>query len=841
MMRSVLLTLLVTSACRTETLVAPIPDVPDEFDVSFVLDADSTAAGQAVGYTVTVTNRGEPVDASWSLASDVEDSVLFSLEDVTPIVAGEHELTVDVDAGEGSTSVSALLTVAADRVYDLDLKLADAGALAGDSVTYEVTAIDRYGNDVAVDDVSVAADSADLVVDAGTLTSTVPGSYLVTAELDGVEDVEPFWVDPGTPDSVDLTLSTLALRRGGTANATIDIRDAFGNETWAEWTLTTDRPSDTVVSGQNVTFNEDGWHTVTVTLDVSGLSDSEGPLLIDDTGPVISGVWPERAEWTTAISETVRGVVEDAWSNVSLSINDQDVTVETDGAYALGVSLPWGVSPWDIVATDEAGNITSQTSAVLSGEYLPYGSPAANAVTARLAEGPGGTDALEDLGRGLIDAQDFASLIPNPVFSDRSESCIDPCGGWFGGCRFCFTWYSVVLRTNNPTFGASDLRIDPRAGGALDLTLSIASPRIPWNASGVVAEIGYSGSGTIEADRIDVDLRVRPRVVNGELRLDLESVNTRAVNFDLRFANWLQTALGFFGFDADAYLGGLLEDAVDDAVRDTLPDVLEDALNSFELDFAIPVGSNELDVVAQFSSVLVDEQSLRLGLGTTVTPDSWTRPSQGLGSLAGNFAPPSTGAAGTQFGLSVDLLNQVAYAAWGAGLLDIQESASELGLPEDELQLFLPGVTAISAVVDPLLPPAVVPGTGGDDFDLQIGDLELTLYDGAPSAGDVIIRVYITAIAGLSMGAVGDDRLVADVGNADLWFDVTVPDSNTQAAADTEALVEAIVPLLLPRITDVFSEIELPSFAGFRVSGVQVGTAGESDATLVIGGDLVPE
>jgi len=39
----------------------------------------------------------------------------------------------------------------------------------------------------------------------------------------------------------------------------------------------------------------------------------------------------------------------------------------------------------------------------------------------------------------------------------------------------------------------------------------------------------------------------------------------------------------------------------------------------------------------------------------------------------------------------------------------------------------------------------------------------------------------------------------------------------------------------------VFSEIELPSFAGFRVSGVQVGTAGESDATLVIGGDLVPE
>lgn len=836
------LLLVAAFGCRVDSDLAYTPD-PDDFAIAVQLAEPSVVAGESVGFTLEVTNRGEPVELlDWGVASDLEPELAFGLDTLRPVIAGEHTLLFDVEVNGWEGEVEAPLTVEAASPYDVDLRLADAAALAGDVVSYEVFAIDAFGNELSTERAAVWADAEALVVSESDVSSVVPGMYLVTAELDGVEDVEPFFVDPGPPAGIDLTLSSYTVRLDGTLSTDVRVWDEYGNETWADWTLSTDRPAATNISGANITFREEGWHTVTATLDVSGLSDSEGPLLIDSTGPQISVEWPSHGEWTTAINETVRGAVNDAWSDLSLSINGSPVEVGGDGAYSMPVSLPWGVSTYTIDASDGAGNNSSSTRAVLSGEFLSRGGRVSDGLAARLCEGDGGLGTLELLGEGLIDAQDIDELIPDPVYYNRSRNCWDPCGGWFGGCEVCVTWYELRLRVRNPSVGPSDLLIDPRADGTLRLVATVEDPRLPWTADGAVVGIDYSTSGNMVADRIDVELIARPRVSNQRLYLDLVSVNAELVDFDFQWADWVQDVLGFFGYDADEEIADMIEEAAEDAVADELPPLLEETLNDLELAYSFDIGGSEIGLDATFSSVTTTDDAIRLALGTRLHVQDWVRPVDTFGSLYGSYAPPSPiSDPPMQVQVSLDFLNQVAYSAWGAGLLDIREPLGDLGLGAEEMALFFPGTEELNLVVDPLLPPVLVPGTGPETYDLQLGDMQLTLYDGDPAAEQVLIRVYVTAVAGVDLGANGAESLNASVGNADFWFDVTVPEHNTQAAEDTEALIGALVPLLLPRITDVLGEIAVPSLGGFVIEGVQVDTAGEDDAWLQLAGELHPE
>ena len=50
-----------------------------------------------------------------------------------------------------------------------------------------------------------------------------------------------------------------------------------------------------------------------------------------------------------------------------------------------------------------------------------------------------------------------------------------------------------------------------------------------------------------------------------------------------------------------------------------------------------------------------------------------------------------------------------------------------------------------------------------------------------------------------------------------VYFDVVYPDANSPAALSSEALMQALIPYLLPMLTDAITEIEIPSIDGFGI------------------------
>ena len=75
--------------------------------------------------------------------------------------------------------------------------------------------------------------------------------------------------------------------------------------------------------------------------------------------------------------------------------------------------------------------------------------------------------------------------------------------------------------------------------------------------------------------------------------------------------------------------------------------------------------------------------------------------------------------------------------------------------------------------------------------------------------------------------------LSATVGSPTLSTDVIYPDGGS--AADTEALLTELAPLLLPVLTDALGEIAIPSIQGFNIQNLTLNVV---DGNLVMTGAL---
>jgi hypothetical protein len=804
------------------------------YQIIFTLDASSTVAGEQVGYTVLlVDSSSETVEGlSWTLTSSIEDDLLFTSTAVLPVVAGDHTITVTTEHEGFTFTRDAPLAVDAAAAWALDLELSDLAMEAGGSIGWEVSLIDIYGNDLDASGAAIEVDSNDVAIVGSQLQSILPGTYLATATLDELDDVEPFVVVPGPPADVVMTLSTTDLELRQTTTATVTVTDDYGNVTTDPWTITTSRPIDTVVSYRNISFFAEGWHTVTVTVDGTVLTDSVGPFLIDSTGPKLTVTSPSRGAWRTSSTGSVSGTVIDDWSSVvDLTVNGSPTTIGSGGAFSKSMSWDFGTNVIETIASDSEGNSTSDTRSLLRGSFRGYGLGVPHGIQARINEGAGGTDALEAIGEGLISSYDLDDLIPWPLYEASEES-------------WGVTWYAIALYVYNPSISGTTLDIDPRSTGKIRLRATIHNPHLDWYAWGVLIFISDEEWGSVDADSISVEIYATASVSNGQIQVSFgpADVNAWITNFDFEWDSWLWDILEFFGVDdwIEDAVANYMTDAIEDAVVDEVPPVIEDALQDLELSYDFDLEGRTYTLEAEPYSVGVDWYGISLSLQTSVTVDSWVHPGWwGYGSLYRPYTPPYwSSTPGMNIGFSGDMLNQLFYAVWGGGMLDIEEDAAILGLPMEDLEMVLPGVNSITVRVKPLLPPVALPGSGNSEFELQIGDMEVTLFDGNPASNQVLVKAYVSAFADMDLSAVGDNSLSATVGQADVYFDVVIPDSNTLAAADTEALLDALVPLLLPMLTDAIGEIEIPSISGFGISNISISTGGSQNGYVKLGGNL---
>jgi hypothetical protein len=821
------LALVVIAGCRS-------PDPGSDADPSFTLLANGpVVAGEPTMWAATlVSPEGVPLPVATTLSSDLEPALVWDAATLTPSVAGRHVLTAVGDADGATYTATARLDVNGGAAVDLDLVLDANQAVAGEPLGFTVVATDAYGN--PVDGAVVTSDSPDLAVVAPHVVSTTPGIYTLTATLDGMSDVETLRVVAGEPVELVLSVSDTDLEVYDTTTASAIAYDVYGNEVDADWDLSIEGTGTTTLSGRNVTFWSEGYYTIWARL--GDLEDSVGPILIDSTGPLLDIDTPERGTFSTDAATTVSGTVSDTYTGVtSLTIDGEPVSVGSDGSFSTDVANAFGINVLETEAVDGDGNATTDTRAVLAGAFLPYATGDAEGLAARINQG--GFDTLATLGEHLISATDLTGIVPSPAFSTESESCIDLIFD-----EVCITWYSVALYVTNPSIGKVDLAFDPDAGGWLNATFTVYDPSIDWAADGTVLGIGYSGDGQIYADSITIDMDLQPYVSGGVLGVNVLAADVTSAGFTFDWDSWLYDVMSFFGLDLSGLIQGYMEDAIEGAITDEVPSLVADTVGDLEIATDLDVGGNTYRFDAAPSYASVDDLGMTLGLETTFTTGQWSHDEEGPGSLYGDYTLPTyaSGTPGMQLSLSLDFLNQVLYAFWGGGVLDQTLTEDQLGLDLGSLSTFLP-FDSLSIQTNALLPPVLVPGTGDSLLDLQIGDLALTLYDGAPEDGNVVFQVYMSLVAGLDLDVSTDGMLEPSLGDATIWFDVVTPASGTEASADAESLLGALVPMLLPSLTEGLGSVPVPDISGFGLDIQSIALDGAESGYVNVNGDLSVE
>jgi len=559
-----------------------------------------------------------------------------------------------------------------------------------------------------------------------------------------------------------------------------------------------------------------------------------------DLPPTLQVDAPSRASWVTDAAVTVTGTATDDRPGLGLTINEGPASIDASGGFSESVAAAFGLSILDSVATDSAGNVATDTRALLAGTFLPYGDRAPDAIEVQLNEGAGGIAELEARGATLIESQDLGALIPNPAYQNSSESCTDLCFYPLPPCPVCVTWYSIVLRVTNPRIGGTELVLDPQDDEQIRLHMTISNPRLDWSASGTVIGIGGSGSGDIRAASIEVEMIVDPMIdSSGNITLNEASVTASADSFAWDMSGFLYDVLSFFG--ADATISNLIRDAMVDAlenaVRTEVPAVIENALNDLTLSYAFPIAGRTYSLNAAPSTIRVVDTGITLGLATEVTVDETVHPGElGLGSLYAGYTPPTWGTdPGMGVALSGDFLNQLLLALWRGGLLDIEAAPDAIGIPGALVQSVAPGATAPLIATHAGLPPVLVSGAEGHHYELQLGDLRVTLYDGPAVDGNEVAQAWASVTANVDLDVAVDGTLRVIVSSPQLAVDVTLLSDPNGDPTQAEALFEALVPPLLGDLGSAFGGVALPSISGFSLQNTTVHGDG---GFLVVEGEL---
>lgn len=794
---------------------------------SFEIASDHAIAGESLGYQAMLTwSDGHAERVFADLNSDIEGQLRSEGETLTATLSGDHTITGSVLYGETTFEDTAPLSVRATDPARLDLSLNLAQTNAGDPLQLSIAAYDRYGNSASTEGVSYSVSDPAVVVVPPGVTATIPGFYLLTATLGSLTDSEPFRVVQGPAVDVELGLSDTDLEIYETAVAQVRAWDAYDNLIDNDPTLTVSGGNYNIV-GDAITFNEEGWYSVTA--EVDGVTDTVGPFLIDSTGPVLTIDPPERGSFNPETPSAVAGTAIDDWSPIDqVTVNGQTVAVDGNGAFATTVDWNFGTNILQTTASDTDRNLTTDTRAVMAGDYLSYGSGLGDGIDARINEA--GFDTLESLGEGLISDVDLTALVPSPAYNTSSESCF---------LGICITWYSITLYVENPVISGVDLELDPDAGGWINTTFTVLNPSIDWRAEGSVTGIGLSGAGTIYADAIAIDMDLTPSVSNGQLQLAVSNVDAIATGFVFDWDSWIYDVMSFFGLDLSGLLQGYLESALESAVTDMVPDAVAGALGDLEIAFDIPLMDNNYHLEAIPWRADVDDTGMTIGLETYFEAEQWLHADAGPGSLYGAYTLPSYSGhtSAMEIGLSLDFLNQALYALWGGGVLDQQLVGADMGLDLGEIGALL-GFGDLNIVTRPLLPPTIVPGTGEGLLDLQLGDLELTLYNGPIDPANIAMQIYISAIVPMDLSVTADGLLSPSLGDIDLYFDTVVPANNTLGSADTEALLQGLLPALLPGLLSGLGAIPIPELQGFTLDIDSFSLEGPEQGYFNIAGNL---
>ena len=829
--------LLLATACKDKDSESGDLEDGSIYSLVFTMEDSQASAGEAISYMAYLDGGLEPIVVDVVPSSDVEELQHVGAAEFMATIADEHVIT-GTAVYDGATYTAELpLAVNPGVPVSFDLSLTDVAAGAGDPLGYAMDAWDEFGNMVDTSSAVLEIFSADVREVEGNLISTVPGLYDVLGTFSSFTDLESFVIYAGAPAGIELLLDEDNLELDETALATVTVVDAYGNPVDDNWDLWVEPGINVDVNYNAVTFGAEGRYTVWAASSDGAYTDSVGPLLIDSTGPVLGIENPMRGLQTTETGMYVEGTATEEYTGLAgVTVNGVAADVSEDGSWSAWTDYDFGTNFVHTEGTDGDGNVTSDLRAVLSGEYNYYSAPVEDGITIRLSEQ--GFEDIGSLALDLIAVDELLTALPNPVLDESEETCIDIIFD-----ELCFEWYSIELTIEELTLGAIELDIDPRSSGYLETTLTVNDFYMELDADGVIAEIPYSIGGDISADAIVVGMDLYPYISGASLALAIPSLYIDLQGFDLDngFYDVIEDVLDFFGLDINALLADLIEGLIEDLALEQITEILQDVLAGLDIAVPLDLNGNTYTLEALFSRAVVDEEGMSLGLSTYFTAQTWLSGDSVPGSLDGDYIPPSYGGSSDtamELGLSLDFLNQLFHALWGGGLLEMELASEDLGLDVADFELFLPELTALSIGTRAYQPPVVLPGTDGALMDLQLGDLELSLYNGDIREENLWMRIYVNVQTALELDVTEDSMLSAGLGELDISFDLAYPNDTSAYADDAELLLETLVPLLLPTLTDALGEIPIPELEGFTLTDFDIAPGGDDNGYMTIGGSL---
>lgn len=519
-----------------------------------------------------------------------------------------------------------------------------------------------------------------------------------------------------------------------------------------------------------------------------------------------------------------------------------------EGEQEVVASLVPGLNVIEAVARTVSGAWSEEHRAILCGEYRAPSEAVAHAADLYL-----GREALTVIGRAaarFVDAADLGGIARamNPLYRSSLVTV---------------TAEDVTLSpgtevTLKPAWGLIVLGLVVRDLDVRVVVSLLDQPSTTWPVRIATARLSAEGMVTLDVPPSGgrggrqgrPDGGVSVGLAGMTLDLGDPTVTVEGLADDLLavFPEYRETIIQ----TVEGFLAGFLEEQVTRAVGAAF-ERLADPVSVEVLDRAF-----DLRFFPSEAKVTPDGVRLGLDVGITGLDAVPSHDSPGVLATPGQEEWPMV--QGVRISLKDDLLNVVFHEAWRSGLLEFTVDQAFLDTHKVEVDLvagFLGGVLALlpGPPVDPetriavdlraAFPPVAsldLPASGG--VRLGAGDLGMEVRrDGRPDQNPLLAMTVTVRLDGevVPSDGWGAGPAVKVILHAlDVAVDVADPDGTFAGVeAHLEETTSGLIQAIGPTVSGLLGSIPLPSFGGFAVTGLHVGTDRADGGVLFVTGDLV--
>jgi len=362
----------------------------------------------------------------------------------------------------------------------------------------------------------------------------------------------------------------------------------------------------------------------------------------------------------------------------------------------------------------------------------------------------------------------------------------------------------------------------------------------------------------------EAEVRMDKVIVDGEMFLKLQddgSIVADLTDMVFDFENLIVEIKGVADDilsvfpDYKETLVGLIEEQLAELLLDYVPGAVKEALTHIGDPIPLEVLDKAFEIRFKPSSLKLTPSGVHLALDLAVTglaPDpSITSP--GVLNTPGQEEWPEV--EGVRFSIKDDFLNAIFHEAWRSGMarftldqafmdarkLELTLVAGFLGDVLDKLPQEINPEAPIAVVLDATYPPVAdmdIPVSGG--VRLGAGDLMLDVIVPSLSDTDPIISFAVTLRIEGEVRPTPSDKIEIAMHAFDVSLDVVNDDGAfSDAEAYLESTMDGLLQSLEPMMASLLGSIPLPSFGGFSLANLHVGTETPNGGIVVITGDIV--